>query len=712
MVTRRDLWLDVTPDPKRATAAQLVQADASRSGEVVEVLDGGLVAVRLTGAPGTYPPVVAPAGGVTAVGATVRVLRDSTGRVSRVESPTVMPEGAEPVATGWESSRLLDSVTQGVLDEATEQLDHAIITLDYEIEQATLTANAAAQDALEALTAAAAAIVSTVSQYALGTETAAPVSGWSTTPPPREPGTFIWVRTTITYGDQTTQTSVPVLVTGNSGAPGEKGDRGEDGAGIEIAGSVATHANLPSGMGPGDAGKGYLVEADGLLYVWSGTEFPANGAGVAFRGPEGEPGAPGSPGAPGAQGVSVVSVTPYWRVQTTGSAAPAVPTTSPPPAPWVATEPAWMTNTELYRVDRVVYSNASFSYTTVSKVSAYTAATQAITVANLAGDAAKGMVKAQGTDPGQQEGRIWLVLDSAGRTIGIRISNGTSWSSYALMADQVIVPGSIGTILIGDNQITAPKIVASEALSAKVATFLEVTTEMLLAGNATITNQLMVDELIGKTITGPIIRTSALPSVGIKLDEGGIRTYNDDGGYALLDSGLLRIYQLDPIDYPGAAQVLLSPSQLYWPAGVPEATIEKAGAGNLNVFSGGYLTLGGEAGTRTPTAFYNTSSITGTRLVTVAGDGTLGAALGLPKRWQTGTAPTSSAVAANGGAVTISINFTPGLFTASPRLFVNSSSARCTPRVDSTSTSGASVTFYNWTGANAAAFSFDWFAFQ
>ena len=91
---------------------------------------------------------------------------------------------------------------------------------------------------------------------------------------------------------------------GDPGVQGNPGPPGADGAGIEIAGSVATYAALPTGLGPEDAGSGYLVESDGKLYIWTGASFPANGAGVEFRGPPGPPGADGAdstvPGPPGA----------------------------------------------------------------------------------------------------------------------------------------------------------------------------------------------------------------------------------------------------------------------------------------------------------------------------------------------------------------------------------------------------------------------------
>lgn len=93
--------------------------------------------------------------------------------------------------------------------------------------------------------------------------------------------------------------------TGPQGPKGDKGDTGAagaDGAGIEIAGSVATYANLPTGLTAANSGDGYLVNADGKLYIWDGSAFPANGQGVAFQGPVGPQGPKGDTGAQGAQG--------------------------------------------------------------------------------------------------------------------------------------------------------------------------------------------------------------------------------------------------------------------------------------------------------------------------------------------------------------------------------------------------------------------------
>lgn len=91
---------------------------------------------------------------------------------------------------------------------------------------------------------------------------------------------------------------------GLDGATGPQGPQGEAGAGVAIAGMVPTYADLPSNLTDtlADRGDGYLVEADGLLYVWGGTSFPTEGNGVQFRGPKGDKGDTGDTGATGATG--------------------------------------------------------------------------------------------------------------------------------------------------------------------------------------------------------------------------------------------------------------------------------------------------------------------------------------------------------------------------------------------------------------------------
>lgn len=62
-----------------------------------------------------------------------------------------------------------------------------------------------------------------------------------------------------------------------------KGDKGD---GLKIDGSVPTYADLPT-LTAADMGKTYLVGADGRLYFWSGTAWPASGSGLLIKGEDG-----------------------------------------------------------------------------------------------------------------------------------------------------------------------------------------------------------------------------------------------------------------------------------------------------------------------------------------------------------------------------------------------------------------------------------------
>lgn len=79
---------------------------------------------------------------------------------------------------------------------------------------------------------------------------------------------------------------------GKQGIQGEQGPQGEAGVSVDIKGPVATYADLPDDPKPGDA---YTVAADGKLYFFDGTSWPADGAGVPFRGPQGPQGDAGPP---------------------------------------------------------------------------------------------------------------------------------------------------------------------------------------------------------------------------------------------------------------------------------------------------------------------------------------------------------------------------------------------------------------------------------
>lgn len=179
-------------------------------------------------------------------------------------------------------------------------------------------------------------IVSTLIEYAVGDSDTVPPAlatywmgepnnsvsvlsdPWGPTTPDRTPGTFVWMRTRVTFGDGGQETSAPVLVTGNTGAQGPQGvpgEPGEDG----LPGAAGTngktsylhlaYANSSDGrtdFSTSDSNRDYIGQytdftqqdsTDPAKYTWSKIKG-ATGA----QGLKGDPGATGLPGAPGADG--------------------------------------------------------------------------------------------------------------------------------------------------------------------------------------------------------------------------------------------------------------------------------------------------------------------------------------------------------------------------------------------------------------------------
>ena len=147
---------------------------------------------------------------------------------------------------------------------------------------------------------------------------------------------------------------------------------------------------------------------------------------------------------------------------------------------------------------------------------------EAITVAST-----KTSVKASHTSPDSpMTNDLWFPLDDAGNVIGMKQWSGSSWVDYRLMAGSIVVPGSVGNILLEDGSVTAPKITASEELSAKIATFLQVTTEMLLAGDVRVTGTMLANtiNLASELIAGdPAGIHTVLDGAGLHVQNGASR---------------------------------------------------------------------------------------------------------------------------------------------------------------------------------------------
>lgn len=143
-MVKKSLWLDVAPKKGQAVASQNATATTGNesggwnTGTVLEIYpDSQAVRVRIPASAreGEGIEQTGPSDGlVTAVGATVVVLLDGSGRITQVVSPRVIPDGVEPVATGVAGARLLEAMSEakeaqaradGVRARAQEAFDKA-----------------------------------------------------------------------------------------------------------------------------------------------------------------------------------------------------------------------------------------------------------------------------------------------------------------------------------------------------------------------------------------------------------------------------------------------------------------------------------------------------------------------------------------------------------------------------------------------------------
>lgn len=134
---------------------------------------------------------------------------------------------------------------------------------------------------------------------------------------------------------------------------------------------------------------------------------------------------------------------------------PSKPTTLEPSSDWQDTEPTYRKNTILYRVERVLYSDGTFSYTEPYISTAYQAANAAMSAANLVDAAMKGLIQMSTTEPlDPVQGSIWFELDEETENIiGLYIYTGGSWVPYTIIANKLLVPGSVGVVTIEEGAV-------------------------------------------------------------------------------------------------------------------------------------------------------------------------------------------------------------------------------------------------------------------
>lgn len=134
---------------------------------------------------------------------------------------------------------------------------------------------------------------------------------------------------------------------------------------------------------------------------------------------------------------------------------PSKPTTLEPSSDWQDTEPTYRKNTTLYRVERVLYSDGTFSYTEPYVSTAYQAANAAMSAANLVDAAMQGLIQMSTTEPlDPVQGSIWFELDEETENIiGLYLYTGGSWVPYTIIANKLLVPGSVGVVTIEEGAV-------------------------------------------------------------------------------------------------------------------------------------------------------------------------------------------------------------------------------------------------------------------
>lgn len=181
----------------------------------------------------------------------------------------------------------------------------------------------------------------TVIEYAVNTsETVAPTSGWSTSTPTRTPGSFVWMRTIVTYADGDTSTTSPALLTGNAGATGATGPRGADGIagkdGVGLSGTALAYALSTSGtVAPTTGWTATVPTPIKGRYLWTRTTWAYSdntsevGYSVAYLATDG---AKGNDGIAGKDGVGITGTAITYAVSSSGTTAPSSGWVSSPPA--------------------------------------------------------------------------------------------------------------------------------------------------------------------------------------------------------------------------------------------------------------------------------------------------------------------------------------------------------------------------------------------
>ena len=123
-----------------------------------------------------------------------------------------------------------------------------------------------------------------------------------------------------------------------------------------------------------------------------------------------------------------------------------------------------------------------------------------------------------GLTPGDQ----WYRQDGTGNVVGVMIWDGSKFNRQVVMADQLLVPGSLGPVSMADGSVTAVKIKADDAMLKKL-----------------LVRKLLADEIDVGSLAAAIIQSDKFVTKdGLNgLDETGFWTKDKDGNVLFKTSG-------------------------------------------------------------------------------------------------------------------------------------------------------------------------------
>lgn len=123
------------------------------------------------------------------------------------------------------------------------------------------------------------------------------------------------------------------------------------------------------------------------------------------------------------------------------------------------------------------------------------------------------------THSGLRAGDLWYELDRDGHIGSVHVWNGWSFAAYTLVADSLLVPGSVdGGVLIKDGSIEVKNVHIGNG---------EILTELLKARKI-VTDDVEAGQFRGYVFTGSVFQSSEMEDTGLKLDSSSLRMWDSN----------------------------------------------------------------------------------------------------------------------------------------------------------------------------------------